>query len=532
MIHKLRQIIRTKRFPKVCGLLLLVSFYVIILALTLRGNSGVPDSVELSESSWTAGGPFELSPERGRFALLYSIVEDQSLSFSIPLARFAAPDVGYFGGKYVSLFAPGVSFIVIPGYLIGKLFAASQLGAFAAVAVFAVANGLLIKKIAESFGVEAKAGTIAGLIFVFATPAFAYSVTLYQHQVSTFIILCSVYLLNRYSNFWYLSLVWFLVAVSFVVDYPNLVMMIPLVLVALSRLVVLDRDSELIKFKILSYRLLTVLAIFIPLLLLLWFNQISYGHPLRLSGSVTSAEVIDDEGKPSNSRYQIDGQVNNPQASLKKKQSITQFFSTREMLNGFYIHFLSPDRGMLTYTPVILLGFVGLVYASFKKMRFVSLLAAVVGLNILLYSMWGDPYGGWAFGSRYLIPAYALLAIYLAYLLQYWKRNLLFMVLFFILAAYSVAVNTLGAVTSNSNPPQVEAIALERVSGKKEYYTYRRNIDYLNDNYLKSAVFQKFAQKHISAWQYYGVLTGTIIAVFGSLTILLYRQRKENRYEK
>ena len=71
--------------------LLVILFTVILLALALHGMPGNPSMEILNNSVWKEGGPFELSPERGRFALTYSLIEDQSFEFSLPVARFATP---------------------------------------------------------------------------------------------------------------------------------------------------------------------------------------------------------------------------------------------------------------------------------------------------------------------------------------------------------------------------------------------------------------------------------------------------------
>src|SRR3989304_7487772 len=93
-------------------------FVLAAMALSIRGLAGNPNSSDLLSTTWRDEGPFELSPERGRFALTYSIVEDKTLHFSLPVAKFAVPDLGYKNDRYVSLFAPGLSFIITPGYLI------------------------------------------------------------------------------------------------------------------------------------------------------------------------------------------------------------------------------------------------------------------------------------------------------------------------------------------------------------------------------------------------------------------------------
>src|SRR4030042_648124 len=119
-------------------------FIIVVLLFAVRGVSGNPSKGDMNSSYWKEDGPFELSPERGRFALTFSIIEDKSLSFSLPVAQFTLPDLGFHMGKFVSLFAPGVSFVAIPGYLIGKNFGVSQLGTFMIICLFAFLNALLI----------------------------------------------------------------------------------------------------------------------------------------------------------------------------------------------------------------------------------------------------------------------------------------------------------------------------------------------------------------------------------------------------
>ena len=192
--------------------ILFIIFCAGILTLSLRGISGNPTDEVLNQHYWKDEGPLELSPDRGKFALTFSVVEDKSFIFSLPVARFATPDLGYVNGQYVSLFAPGVSFITIPGYILCKSFGAAKVGAFAIIALFALLNVILLRAIAIRLGATPLAATIASLLFIFATPAFTYAVTLYQHHISTFLILLSIYTLLRWNNIWSLFLIWFLCA--------------------------------------------------------------------------------------------------------------------------------------------------------------------------------------------------------------------------------------------------------------------------------------------------------------------------------
>jgi len=507
---------------------LVVIFCAVILFLSVWGLNGKIIPSELNMPKWTEMGPFGLSPERGRFALTYSLIEDKSFYFSVPLARFALPDVSYRNGKYVSMFAPGVSFFVLPGYLIGRLFSVPQVGTFLVISTFAILNSLLIYAIAVQIGTNKNAGIISGLLFLFATPAFAYSVTLYQHHISIFLILLSIYLLMKYKNkLWSWAVIWFLCALAVNVDYPNVVMMAPIGLIAFAKLFVIRKGLRKFKFTVRVSHILPMFSVILPLVFFIWFNLNSYGKIFQLSGTVGGVKAIDEQGNPSVPTYANPEGIEEYLNPEKQKKNAWKFFQTRGISNAFYLQFFSPDRGIIYFTPVILLGVVGAVILYCKKNRWLLLLLSVLSVNILLYSMWGDPWGGWAFGSRYLIPSYAILAIFIAVALTKFKKNKLFLGVFFALLVYSIAVNSLGALTTNRNPPQVEVLALEKLSGREEKYTYARNIDYLLAGNSKSFVFQAWAKKYISAKGYYLLVTLPIIAFSGVLLVKLYKEKNE-----
>ena len=491
--------------------ILFAVFCLLILLLGLRGIPGNPTPKTLNSTTWKEDGPLELSPERGRFALMYSMIEDNSLTFSLDLARFTTPDVGYVHGKYVSLFAPGLSILIIPGYLLGKYFGASVVGVFAVIALFALFNALLIRAIAIRLKTNPWAANLAAVTFLFATPGFAYGVSLYQHQISTFVILFSIYALMRWDNLWSVALVWFLAAVSIVTDYPNVVLMLPIAIYALTRIIIVKSELSGLQVRLRSIGALTFLTAVLPLALFLWFNEASFGNPLQLSATVTRVQEINNQGLPAQPKVSQFADVPSV-AVLNHNKTAVGFFKTRNLLNGFYEHFISPDRGIIRFTPVILLGIFGLILMFRQDLSFAKLFLAVTGLDLLLYSMWGDPYGGWAFGSRYLIPAYALLAVGLGLFLNKLKKNNIVLLIFLAMFGYSVWVNSLGALTSNSNPPQPEILALEQVSGKEEKYTYARNYDYLISKGSKSFVYQIWAKNYLSAKNYHTVVFGLLLA--------------------
>ncbi len=501
----------------ISSVLILVST-ILVIVMSIRGLPQNPTEETINQPQWRDSGIFELSPERGRFALTYSIIENSSVFFSTELARFVVPDLGIKDGKYVSLFAPGVSYIIAPGYLVGKALGSSQVGTFAVISLFALSNAILISAIAKRLGASYIPAVLSGLIFLFATPGFTYAVDLYQHHISTFLILGSMYALLRWNNRFSLLVTWLLCAASIPIDYPNLFLMFPIGLWATFRLFNMEKSKFVYQIKFFPKKVLTLIAVIPPLLFFFWFNSAAYGNPFQFSGTVPSVSAIDEAGKPAapkaadvkSAEYFL-----NPDAQNK---SAVAFFNTRSLLNGFYIHSISPDRGTLFFAPIVLFGVAGILFAKKKYPQVISVFVAVIGANVLLYSMWGDPWGGWAFGSRYMIPTYAVLSIFIGTLLTKFSNSKALLLFVWIVLVYSLAVNTLGAITTSKNPPAVEVLGLEKLSGKVEHYSYDRNYEFLQNNNSKSIVFQSIARNHVSALNYYFILTG-FLTLF--LTVLL-----------
>ncbi len=501
---------------------LLAVFIFVVLIVSIRGFLGNPTAKTLSTPYWKENGPLELSPERGRFALTYSLVENHSFVFSNDIGKFAEPDVAVSRGRYVSLFAPLVSFMAAPGYIIGRYFGASQFGAFSIIAIFALFNTILLIQIGIILGANKWASAIASTVFIFGTPAFAYAVNLYQHHISTFLILASIYALLKFKKVWGVMIAFLFCAAAIPLDYPNLFFMFPIGVYALGRIISFEQLRNKISIKISLTRFLTLLVMILPIIFFLWFNNASYGNPFQLSGTLQSVKDIQ------GTKNLESAEAAKTLAANAKKKTVFALFQTRNMVNGFYIHTVSPDRGVIYYAPVILFGIVGFLLALKKKVQMVPLLGAIVGANVLLYSMWGDPWGGWAFGSRYLIPSYAILSIFVALLLTYWNKKVWVLVVFIFIAFYSIAVNTLGAITTSAMPPQVEVLELEKVSHMVQKYTYAKNWDFLLLGHSKSFAYQTFFKSYITPLYFYEILVVSIFAVVGGMLIYyIYISEKE-----
>ena len=134
----------------------------------------------------------------------------------------------------------------------------------------------------------------------------------------------------------------------------------------------------------------------------------------------------------------------------------------------------------------------------------------------------GDPWGGWAFGSRYLVPSYAIMSIFIAVALNIYKKSEVFILLFFVIMLYSVIVNTLGAVTTNTNPPKSEAEAIEAKYKIDVKYTYERNFEYLMRYGSKSFVYQAYARNYLSGWQFFFLISSSIVSILTLQIFYLY----------
>ncbi|HVT16702.1 MAG TPA: hypothetical protein VHQ90_11065 [Thermoanaerobaculia bacterium] len=91
----------------------------------------------------------------------------------------------------------------------------------------------------------------------------------------------------------------------------------------------------------------------------------------------------------------------------------TRYILPTRLLQGFSGLLLSPNRGLLMFSPVVVLGLWGMARA-FRRWRSEPLVAAFSGAALayaLLHASWTNWWGGWCFGPRYLtetLPALAL----------------------------------------------------------------------------------------------------------------------------
>lgn len=509
-------------FKKILLIILLIPFILLLLAGYVKGEKGVNGAplYYQTEKSTKFGGPFEASNSTSRYALTESIVENNSLTLNQKLAKFSSPDLVDYKGKFISIFTPGVSFVGVPFYMLGKLFGTPQLFTYFLTTIVAVMNVFLIAVLSKKFGTGLLPGIIAGLIFLFASNGLTYSFTFTQHHLSSMIVLLAVFCAaskNTFKNYLFFGM---LFGAGILIDIPNAFLLTPILLYMLFK--GFKKQETITKIQItLRPALLGLLIGIIPFLMIFaWYNYETTGSYTKLGQTIGRSKFFRDNLPPQLSA-DIVSTIKNEHKSLGLKLP----FETRAQLQGLYILLVSNERSWVYYSPILLFGIVGVVLLYKTEKKTISLLVvAIILTNITLYSMFGDPWGGWAFGPRYLIPSAALTAAFIGIVIERFKKNPLFVIVFSIFLVYSVWVNSLGALTTQSIPPKVEAVNL----ASHIPYTYQYNQQLLTNNFSSSLLYNVFLQDKISANQYMQILVlGTLelfVAVYAMTFIKMKRK--------
>ncbi len=499
--------------------ILLLLMLIVVFAAVVKGKPGNPIAYQF-EKSTEVGSPFESTNTASRYALVESIMENGRFDFTIDQARFAAPDMVQYGDKFFSIFTPGVSFVTLPFYFIGKQIGFPQLIAFTSTIVFAIVNFFLLLRITQRLGAKKPAAICAALVFTFATNALPYALTLTQHTASvTILLLCLLNATAEKRSFLNNTLFGLLYGSSLLIDFPNLFLLFPIGIYILSKnFTISDGATEL---KVGLKAAVVGLAVgFLPLVLLFGFYNFSLtGSPLKFGQMMVRSDYFDTKAQQAS---------NQKMAENQDAYAPVLPFNTRAQLKGVRILLISNERSWLYYSPVIWIGLLGLV-TSYKQSKTKSMSVVLLGVlvtTILLYSMFGDPWGGWTFGPRYLIPAAAILAIFLAMAIERFARNLLFSTIFLVLSFYSIFITFAGALTTNSIPPKVEAEQLSQFIP----YTVDYNFQKLSKNESSSLFYNSQLKNEISLKNYhYGLFGFTSFILF---IIYISRFTNELKFRK
>ncbi|MDB5238800.1 MAG: hypothetical protein JWO00_135 [Candidatus Parcubacteria bacterium] len=493
------------------ALTFIVIFGAVLYGLTLRGAPGNPQAGDFKEKLDLPTGAFELSPERGRYVQTASLAERGTYSLDKTWALVAYPDVGVAeSGSYYSFFAPGVSYMALPFYLVGSMFGYAQVGTFSVEVLFTLLTLVFIYLIGRKmFGLSVGLSIFAALIFGFGSTAWSYSVTLYQHAFTTFFMVSSVYAIWRYStsvsrwSFLYPAYVWAAYGLAIFVDYPNAILMLPVMVYLFLTAFSLQSVRDTVKLNIRMSAVVAALAFVLITGLHFWHNQYYFGSWKQLSGGLPTYQL---EATPADTALIAPPLVPANEIAATQAAAVTAtstaaedatstknvvaFFHERKMPQGFDVLLFSGERGLFFFTPLFILSFFGFGFFCRKNKGLpmpYAIMAALVATNIFLYASWGDPWGGWAFGPRYLIPSMPWLALFAAWFVSQGRHIVMKKIGVYALFLYSSAIALVGALTSNAVPPKSEALLLPIKT-----YNFMKNFGYLQGDQAGDFVYNTY----------------------------------------
>ena len=507
----------TPKFRKLSKTGFLIIFWllsIIIFAAVIRGVPGNPDAREIKQHLENRGQPFELSPERGRYAIIKSLDDTKSFALSTDLRDAVYPDVGYYQGRYYSFFAPGISLLAYPLYLLGKSLNLAQVASYSVISLFALLNMFILFKISRSiFHLPTWAALFGATVFAFGSTALSYSNTLYQHQVTAFFIIASFFSVWKFGqrkkfSFLWAAAVWLMYGLAIFIDYPNALLLFPVMVYLLIETVAFSKTGRKIMLSVRVGAIITVLIFAAVTFIHGYYNYVNFGSPTRVSGSLVGYKAVKE-------LHLLDSKKGLEEfKKIETLKTPTNFFEEKNLPKGLFILLFDTDRGIFVYAPIFVLALLNLIYIIPRIDRRYAVLLSVIAVNLFLYASFGDPWGGYAYGPRYLIPSMAILSLFAAEWLYRTKRKYLMRILAFLLFLYSSGIAILGAITTNSVPPKVEAIPLHMP------YNFVLNFHQLQDGVSSSFLYNTYFS-FMNLYDYFFFLYVTVVILgFSTLFIL------------
>ena len=295
-----------------------------------------------------------------------------------------------------------------------------------------------------------------------------------------------------------------LFGIGALIDVPNAFFLMPILIYVLFQDFNLESNGK----KLVMFFKLNILGLIIgviPFLVLFGvYNNITTGSYFKLA-------------QTGGQRFSVTSVNGKAPVSTSNTSNGTFFlpFNTRYQLNGLYTLLISNERAWIYYSPILFLGLLGIfvLYKNRKNDKVAIIMASVILTNIIVYSMFSDPWGGWAFGPRYLIPSAAILSIFIGIAIERYKQNIFFAVILFVLTAYSIFVSSLGAFTTTAIPPKQEAEHLITPIP----YTYQYNLDLLNKNFSSSLIYNLYVPKIITPRNFLYIYTALLLLFFSGI---------------
>jgi len=468
----------------------LIIFISLVYLFTLRGIAG-----NLLPSQYGTGKlkvnrpPFETSMERGRYAQIVAFSKTKDF-YVDEFHNFLSPDIAWYNGHYYSTFPVGTSLIAFPLYFIGSIFHLSQVFSFSVSALFSILTAYLIFKISKYLGLSYQAAFFSSICYSLASVAWAYSVTLSAHPISAFIVtwgfLVFLEISESKSNYRNFMILWLLFGLCLFIDYVDLIIFIPILFASILKVLYLANKNVESEIKIPIAPFIGSVGFVCIFVLFIIFNLTHYNRPIAFTNSYSIKYI----GNSNLSNEVLD--------NIKYENR----FSFSRIVSGAQVLLFSKDRGILFFSPVFLLSIVGFFILKKEKKLVTLVLFYSFLLNVVIYAMYDDPWGGWSFGSRYLIATIPLLSLLCGVAFDYLnnKFGIKSKIVIYTLLFYSVGIAGLGAFTTNAVPPSVEVIHTNIPDN------FVSNWRYLQNNGTSSFLYSLFFHNLVNPKQYFFII--------------------------
>jgi hypothetical protein len=309
-----------------------------------------------------------------------------------------SPTMGALGvdGHYYSMWYPLQSILALPLVAIGLALSQTfnlpegyMAGAFALILppLYTAATTALVVLLAFRLGSDRQGAYLAALSYAFCTISSAYAREFYPEPLIAVLTILSVYLIfgtsvrsQRIGSF---------TAGLAILAKPSTILLGPILSVYL-----------FLKKQPLAIAIAPLVSTGIFAGIYGVYNYVRFGNPLSFGQSWMTNAATDIISAP---------------VSAQQGSHLTE---------GLLGMIVSPGRGVIWYSPCVLLGFVGLFYA-YKSKRYEAL--TIVGFSLIFLVINSGAWwtGAWSWGPRYLLPTFPLLLSLAALVTKRWRLVLI-----------------------------------------------------------------------------------------------------------
>lgn len=369
-----------------------------------------------STSDWII---FRNPNEFSRLYLTRSLIDRQTLVIDELVARRDVQDKSFYQGHYYTDKAPGISFVAAPVYLVIRLWetytgtrlAENTVLYIIRIICISIPSILFLLLLYSFWGrISDNYSARRALLIAYAlgTPAWAYSMLFFGHQLAGICLFTSFTILYNSSNSPIKRRLYFqggfFSGLAFIVEYPTILVSFLLFIYMFSREYGVIKTSR-------RFDRATV-AIIIPFLagLALPLAAVCYYH-WKCFGSIFSFpyyHVADPVCAVEHSRG-LSGVV----VPLSAQDCLNQLSALIQLI-------FSPFRGIFFYSPFLILGTIGIVkmikHPAWKREGW--LFSAIFLVYVLFYSAFINWEGGWSMGPRHLVPLIPFLVTAIVFLIS------------------------------------------------------------------------------------------------------------------